>query len=93
MDTDHREEISKLGEELLLVEEERKAGKKVYTIDELDKILNGVIDNAKKIMKSKTVRLRCLTVLLKKGEITSSNLPEGKIYLLLIIPVLPVPTS
>ena len=48
MDTDHREEISKLGEELLLVEEERKAGKKVYTIDELDKILNGVIDNAKK---------------------------------------------
>lgn len=47
MDTDYREEISKLGEELLLVEEERKAGKKVYTIDKLDKILNEVIDNAK----------------------------------------------
>ena len=29
MDTDHREEMLKLGEELLLVEEERKAGKKV----------------------------------------------------------------
>lgn len=26
MDTDHREEMLKLGEELLLVEEERKAG-------------------------------------------------------------------
>ncbi len=47
MDTDYREEMSKLGEELLLVEEERKAGKKVYTIDELDEILNEVIDNAK----------------------------------------------
>lgn len=47
MDTDHREEMLKLREELLLVEEERKAGKKVYTIDELDKILNEVIDNAK----------------------------------------------
>ena len=47
MDNDYREEMSKLGEELLLVEEERKAGKKVYTIDELDKILNEVIDNAK----------------------------------------------
>lgn len=47
MDTDHREEMLKLGEELLLVEEERKAGKKVYTIDELDKILNEVIDNTK----------------------------------------------
>lgn len=29
MDTDHREEMLKLREELLLVEEERKAGKKV----------------------------------------------------------------
>lgn len=38
----------KLREELLLVEEERKAGKKVYTIDELDNILNGIIDNTKK---------------------------------------------
>ena len=47
MDTDHREEMLKLREELLLVEEERKAGKKVYTIDELDKILNEVIDNVK----------------------------------------------
>ena len=48
MDTDHREEMLKLGEELLLVEEERKVGKKIYTIDELDEILNEVIDNAKK---------------------------------------------
>lgn len=47
MDTDHREEMLKLGEELLLVEEERKAGKKVYTIDELDKILNEINDNTK----------------------------------------------
>lgn len=47
MDTDHREEMLKLGEELLLVEEERKAGKKVYTIDELDEILNEIIDNTK----------------------------------------------
>lgn len=47
MDTDHREEMLKLGEELLLVEEERKAGKKVYTIDELDKFLNEIIDNTK----------------------------------------------
>lgn len=47
MDTDHREEMLKLGEELLLVEEERKAVKKIYTIDELDEILNEVIDNAK----------------------------------------------
>ena len=47
MDNDYREEMSKLGEELLLVEEERKAGKKIYTIDELDEILNEVIDNAK----------------------------------------------
>lgn len=76
MDTDHREEMLKLGEELLLVEEERKAGKKDYTIDELDNILNGLIDNTK-----------------KKGETTISDLPEGKIYLLLIIPVLPVSTS
>lgn len=29
MDIDHREEMLKLREELLLVEEERKAGKKV----------------------------------------------------------------
>ena len=49
MDTDYREEMSKLGEELLLVEEERKAGKKIYTIDELDEILNEVIDNAKQL--------------------------------------------
>lgn len=48
MDTDHRKEMLKLKEELLLVEEERKAGKKVYTIDELDEILNKVIDNVKK---------------------------------------------
>ena len=48
MDTDYRKEKSKLGEELLLVEEERKAGKKIYTIDELDEILNEVIDNTKK---------------------------------------------
>lgn len=48
MDTDHREEMLKLGEELLLVEEERKVGKKIYTIDELDEILNKVIDNVKK---------------------------------------------
>lgn len=47
MDNDYRKEMLKLGEELLLVEEERKAGKKVYTIDELDEILNEVIDNAK----------------------------------------------
>lgn len=47
MDTDHREEMLKLGVELLLVEEERKAGKKVYTIDELDEILNEIIDNTK----------------------------------------------
>ena len=45
MDTDHRKEMLKLREELLLVEEERKAGKKVYTIDELDEILNKVIEN------------------------------------------------
>lgn len=48
MDTDHRKEMLKLREELLLVEEERKAGKKVYTLDELDEILNKVIDNVKK---------------------------------------------
>lgn len=48
MDTDHRKEMLKLREELLLVEEERKAGKKVYTIDELNEILNKVIDNVKK---------------------------------------------
>lgn len=48
MDIDHREEMLKLREELQLVEEEREAGKKVYTIDELDIILNEVIDNAKK---------------------------------------------
>lgn len=47
MDNDYREEMLKLREELLLVEEERKAGKKVYTINELDEILNEVIDNAK----------------------------------------------
>lgn len=47
MDNDFREEMLKLREELLLVEEERKAGKKIYTIDELDEILNEVIDNAK----------------------------------------------
>lgn len=48
MDTDHREEMLKLRVELLLVEEERKVGKKIYTIDELDEILNKVIDNVKK---------------------------------------------
>lgn len=48
MGTKHREEMLKLKEELLAVEEDRKAGKKGYTIDELDKILNEVIDNAKK---------------------------------------------
>lgn len=47
MDNDHREEMLKLRKELQLVEEERKAGKKVYSIDELDIILNEVIDNAK----------------------------------------------
>ena len=47
MDNDYREEMLKLREEPLLVEEERKAGKKIYTIDELDEILNEVIDNAK----------------------------------------------
>lgn len=47
MDNDYREEMLKLREEFLLVEEERKAGKKIYTIDELDEILNEVIDNAK----------------------------------------------
>ena len=47
MDNDYRAEMLKLREELLLVEEERKAGKKIYTIDELDEILNEVIDNAK----------------------------------------------
>ena len=47
MDNDYREEMLKLREELLLVEEERKAGKKIYTIDEIDEILNEVIDNAK----------------------------------------------
>lgn len=47
MDNDYREEMLKLREELLLVEEERKASKKIYTIDELDEILNEVIDNAK----------------------------------------------
>ena len=49
MDNDCREEMLKLREELLLVEEERKAGKKIYTIDELDEILNEVIDNAKQL--------------------------------------------
>ncbi|WP_432265579.1 hypothetical protein [Catenibacterium mitsuokai] len=49
MDNDYREEMLKLREELLLVEEERKAGKKIYTIDELDEILNEVIDNAKQL--------------------------------------------
>lgn len=48
MDNDYREEMLKLREELLLLEEERKAGKKIYTIDELDEILNEVIDNTKK---------------------------------------------
>lgn len=47
MDNDYREEMLKLREELLLVEEERKAGKKVYSIDESDEILNEVIDNVK----------------------------------------------
>ena len=47
MDTDHRDEMLKLRVELLLVEEERKVGKEIYTIDELDEILNEVIDNAK----------------------------------------------
>lgn len=47
MDNDYREEMLKLREELLLVEEEHKAGKKIYTIDELDEIQNEVIDNAK----------------------------------------------
>ena len=47
MDNDYREEMLKLREELLLVEEECKAGKKVYSIDELDEILNEVIDNVK----------------------------------------------
>lgn len=47
MDTDHREEMLKLRVELLLAEEERKVGKEIYTIDELDEILNEVIDNAK----------------------------------------------
>ena len=47
MDNDYREEMLKLREEHLLVEEERKAGKKIYTIDELDEIQNEVIDNAK----------------------------------------------
>lgn len=37
MDTDHREEMLKLRVELLLVEEERKVGKEIYTIDELEK--------------------------------------------------------
>ena len=47
MDNDYREEMLKLREELLLVEEERKAVKKVYSIDELDEILNEFIDNVK----------------------------------------------
>ena len=47
MDNHYREEMLRLREELLLVEEERKAGKKVYSIDELDEILNEVIDNVK----------------------------------------------
>lgn len=47
MDTDHREEMLKLRVELLLVEEERKVGKKIYTIDELDEIQNEIIDNTK----------------------------------------------
>lgn len=47
MDTDHREEMLKLRVELLLVEEERQAVKKCYTIDELDEILNEIIDNTK----------------------------------------------
>lgn len=51
MDHNHKEEMLRLREELRLVEEERQAGKKVYTIDELDEILNGVIDNAKRITK------------------------------------------
>lgn len=37
----------KLIDELLLVEEERKVGKEIYTIDELDEILNEIIDNTK----------------------------------------------
>ena len=48
MGTKHREEMLKLREELLVVEEDRKAEKKGYTIDKLDEILNEVIDNAKK---------------------------------------------
>lgn len=47
MDTDHREEMLKLRVELLLVEEERKVGKKIYTIDELDEIPNEIVDNTK----------------------------------------------
>lgn len=47
MGADHREEMLKLRKELLAVEEDRKAGKKVYTIDKLDKILNEFIDNVK----------------------------------------------
>ena len=54
----------KLREELLLVEEKRKAGEKVYTIDKFNDILNTIIDNVKK----------------ERGDHYISDLPEGKIY-------------
>ena len=44
----HREKLLDLREQLLSVEEERVAGSKEYTIDELDKILDEVIQGYRK---------------------------------------------
>ena len=43
-----REKMLDLSEKLLSVEEERMAGSKMYTIDELDKILDDVIQEYRK---------------------------------------------
>ncbi len=43
-----REKMLDLREKLLSVEEERMAGSKMYTIDELDKILDDVIQEYRK---------------------------------------------
>ncbi|MBT9814308.1 prevent-host-death protein [Catenibacterium mitsuokai] len=43
-----REKLLDLREQLLFVEEERVAGSKEYTIDELDKILDEVIQGYRK---------------------------------------------
>ena len=43
-----REKMLDLREKLLSVEEQRMAGSKMYTIDELDKILDDVIQEYRK---------------------------------------------